>query len=116
MADSVFYDLAETPEEAANLTARAKLMIAIEQATNYSTLFITEEGHIGLGPTTMKPGDGICVVLGCSVPLVLRSQDVLQGHRQGAGCTTRGSFRGSKRANSRPAPSSGPTPTAFRLI
>ncbi|OBI56740.1 helix-turn-helix domain-containing protein [Mycobacterium sp. E787] len=31
MADSVFYDLAETPEEAANLTARGLLMIAIER-------------------------------------------------------------------------------------
>jgi hypothetical protein len=59
------------------------LMIAIEQATNYRTLFITENGHIGLGPTAMKLGDGICVILGCSVPLVLRPQDVLQGYRQG---------------------------------
>lgn len=31
MADSVFYDLADTPEEAANLTARGVLMVAIEQ-------------------------------------------------------------------------------------
>jgi predicted XRE-type DNA-binding protein len=31
MADSVFHDLAHTPEEAANLTARGLLMIAIEQ-------------------------------------------------------------------------------------
>ena len=31
MAESVFYDLAETPEEAANLTARGLLIIAIEQ-------------------------------------------------------------------------------------
>ncbi len=31
MADSVFYDLADTPAEAANLTARGMLMIAIEQ-------------------------------------------------------------------------------------
>ena len=31
MADSVFYDLADTREEAANLTARGVLMIAIEQ-------------------------------------------------------------------------------------
>ena len=31
MADSAFYDLADTPEEAANLTARGMLMIAIEQ-------------------------------------------------------------------------------------
>jgi hypothetical protein len=59
------------------------LMIAIEKATNYRTLFITEEGYIGLGPTTMKPGDGICVIRGCNVPLVLRSQEVLPDHRQG---------------------------------
>ncbi|HEX7323262.1 MAG TPA: helix-turn-helix transcriptional regulator [Mycobacterium sp.] len=31
MADSVFYDLADTAEEAANLTARGMLMVAIEQ-------------------------------------------------------------------------------------
>ncbi|HZQ30366.1 MAG TPA: helix-turn-helix transcriptional regulator [Mycobacterium sp.] len=31
MADSVFHDLADTPEETANLTARGRLMIAIEQ-------------------------------------------------------------------------------------
>jgi predicted XRE-type DNA-binding protein len=31
MTGSAFYDLAETPEEAANLTARGLLMIAIEQ-------------------------------------------------------------------------------------
>ncbi|MEY2524268.1 MAG: hypothetical protein QOJ66_2833 [Ilumatobacteraceae bacterium] len=31
MTDSVFYDLADTPEEAANLTARGLLMIAVEQ-------------------------------------------------------------------------------------
>ena len=31
MARSVFYDIADTPEEAANLTARSLLMIAIEE-------------------------------------------------------------------------------------
>ncbi|OBF91575.1 hypothetical protein A5791_00785 [Mycobacterium sp. 852002-51163_SCH5372311] len=31
MADSVFYDLADTQEQAANLTARGLLMVAIEQ-------------------------------------------------------------------------------------
>lgn len=31
MVDSVFYDLAETPDEAANLTARGLLLVAIEQ-------------------------------------------------------------------------------------
>ena len=59
------------------------LIVAIEQATNYRTLFITEEGYIGLGPTATKIEDEICVILGCSVPLMLRSHDVLQDHRQG---------------------------------
>jgi predicted XRE-type DNA-binding protein len=31
MADSVFYDIADTPDEAANLSARGMLMVAIEQ-------------------------------------------------------------------------------------
>lgn len=31
MADSVFYDLTDSPEQAANLTARGLLMTAIEQ-------------------------------------------------------------------------------------
>lgn len=31
MASSVFYDIADTPEEAANLTARSLLMIAIDE-------------------------------------------------------------------------------------
>ena len=37
MVDSVFYDIADTPDEAANLTARGLLMVAIEER-------ITEEG------------------------------------------------------------------------
>jgi hypothetical protein len=76
--------LSQPSQGATNKTSSVfqDLMIAIEQATNYRTLFITEAGHIGLGPTTTKIGDGICVILGCSVPLVLRSQDVLQYHRQ----------------------------------
>ncbi|MGE2689096.1 helix-turn-helix domain-containing protein [Mycolicibacterium pulveris] len=31
MADSVFYDIADHPDEAANLTARGLLMVSIEQ-------------------------------------------------------------------------------------
>lgn len=31
MARSVFYDIADTPDEAANLTARSLLMIALEE-------------------------------------------------------------------------------------
>lgn len=33
---------------------------------------VTNLGHIGLGPTRAKRGDIVCVLFGCSVPVVLR--------------------------------------------
>ena len=38
----------------------------------------TEEGYIGLAPEASKPGDQICVLLGCKKPLVLRPTPDLQ--------------------------------------
>ena len=35
-------------------------------------LVVTEEGRLGLGPVAAKRGDVMCVLLGCSVPMVLR--------------------------------------------
>lgn len=34
--------------------------------------FITEDGHIGLGPKSTRPGDEICTLLGCQIPMILR--------------------------------------------
>jgi hypothetical protein len=47
---------------------------AIEASLQFRTLFVTQTGYIGLGPTTMEPNDVVCVVLGCSVPVVLRME------------------------------------------
>lgn len=45
----------------------------------YRRSFITtEEGHIGLAPKSSKPGDQVCVLLGCPRPLVLRPTPGLQ--------------------------------------
>jgi hypothetical protein len=33
---------------------------------------VTQMNRIGLGPRTVKEGDLICVLLGCSVPVILR--------------------------------------------
>ena len=41
------------------------------------SLFTTKEGYIGLASTTPRVGDQVCIVLGCSTPLILRSN--LQG-------------------------------------
>lgn len=35
-------------------------------------LLVTELGHIGLGPKRAEKGDLVCVLFGCSVPVVLR--------------------------------------------
>src|SRR3569833_1008114 len=37
--------------------------------------FLTERGYMGLGPAGMTESDRICVLYGCSVPLVLREVD-----------------------------------------
>jgi hypothetical protein len=37
--------------------------------------FITRDGYMGLGPLGTEPGDRICVLLGCDVPLLIRPED-----------------------------------------
>jgi hypothetical protein len=32
-------------------------------------------GHIGTGPCRVRKGDRICVLLGCSIPLILRPRE-----------------------------------------
>ena len=35
-------------------------------------MFTTDDGYIGLAPIAAKPGDKVCVLLGCRTPLILR--------------------------------------------
>ncbi|EFQ93331.1 hypothetical protein PTT_09326 [Pyrenophora teres f. teres 0-1] len=43
-------------------------------------LMVTERGYVGVAPCRARPGDVVAVLLGCSIPLVLRkaSQDAWQ--------------------------------------
>ena len=45
-------------------------------------IFLTSEGYVGVGPSAMRPGDEIAVLLGCMRPLVLRPQQ--RGEREKA--------------------------------
>ena len=36
-------------------------------------LFTTVKGYLGVGPQLLRDGDNICILLGCSVPVILRS-------------------------------------------
>jgi len=46
-------------------------MYAFQFATN-RRFIITDNGYIGLGPISCHAGDVVCIMYGCSVPLVLR--------------------------------------------
>ena len=35
-------------------------------------VFVTEKGYIGEGTNRSRPGDIICVLLGCNYPVILR--------------------------------------------
>lgn len=49
-----------------------KICRAFEEGSRLRRLFVTEEGYIGSGPREMEEGDMICVLFGCSVPVILR--------------------------------------------
>ncbi|KAJ9658835.1 hypothetical protein H2201_007616 [Coniosporium apollinis] len=51
-----------------------ELITSFQSAVQWRTLLITRKGYIGLGPLSMLSGDEVCVLCGCSVPVVLRRQ------------------------------------------
>ena len=42
------------------------------------SFIITNKGYIGIAPKATKPGDRVCVLLGCQMPLLLRKTSGLQ--------------------------------------
>ena len=42
------------------------------------SFIVTDEGHIGIAPKATKPGDRVCALLGCVMPLVLRTTSDLR--------------------------------------
>lgn len=48
------------------------IFAAIWRSTLGRRFMITEMNRIGLGPDTLQDGDLVCVLLGCSVPVILR--------------------------------------------
>ncbi|KAH8597132.1 heterokaryon incompatibility protein-domain-containing protein [Bisporella sp. PMI_857] len=38
----------------------------------YSCFFLTQDGHMGLGPRDMQSNDVVCILQGCGLPLILR--------------------------------------------
>jgi hypothetical protein len=58
--------------------------------------FHTKEGYLGWGPPGVKPNDSICVLRGCSMPVVLRahSDDICTWYEHVGGCFVLGYMDG----------------------
>ena len=56
-------------------------LLKYDNAINWGALFecnqlcVTRKGYVGVVPTNAKPGDRVCIALGCSSPLVLEGKD-----------------------------------------
>jgi len=60
---------------------------AVKAASEGRQFLRTQEGRMALGPGGVVAGDVICVVLGCSTPLVLRPDPVREGEYQLVGAS-----------------------------
>ena len=72
------YDLTELDQENLNpaLMAFARLVIAVErELAKEKSLISTSKGYIGWAYTQVRRGDHICILSGCSVPVILRSRE-----------------------------------------
>ncbi|KAE9372389.1 hypothetical protein N431DRAFT_408603 [Stipitochalara longipes BDJ] len=49
-----------------------KICLAFEEGSRRRRLLVTEKGYIGSAPPTIDEGDIVCVLYGCSVPVILR--------------------------------------------
>ena len=46
----------------------------VNKASDGRRLFVTEKGHLGLGPENLQHGDIVAILLGGQVPFILRGQ------------------------------------------
>ena len=68
-------------------------------------LFITESGHLGLGPSSMMSGDTVAILFGGNVPYILRPLENGQWHFVGE-CYLDGYMRGEALGNAGKEPKS----------
>ena len=55
-----------------NSQERRIFLRSVASAMRGRSFFTTDGGYIGLAPIATKPGDEVCILLGCQTPLVVR--------------------------------------------
>ncbi len=81
------------PETISN-TAIMSFVSAASTATKSRRLFSTHNGRFGLGPTLVRPGDAVCVLLGHRVPVILSRPSNQKQYRFGGDCYVHGLMNG----------------------
>jgi hypothetical protein len=56
-------------------TQRGKQASTMRNTMRQRRLFVSQNGHIGIGPVDTQPGDVIFIISGCNFPIVLRPRD-----------------------------------------
>ena len=76
--DQGFFDSVESGEDLARdnaeETARNWALMLLWSSHYRRRFMVSIEGYIGLVPETTRPGDKICVLFGCSTPVILRQE------------------------------------------
>jgi hypothetical protein len=65
-----------------------------KQAMYHRRFFTTIHGYFGIGPRTLVPGDRIAVLLGCTLPLLLRQTERSGHYRLVGECYSHGYMNG----------------------
>ena len=60
------------PSENEKITLKCKYEFQSNHMAAQRSFFTSDKGYMGLGRTIVQPEDEICIIFGCSVPLVLR--------------------------------------------
>ena len=70
---SIYRIVETTRDTALELSPEERVVFAtLRDSIKGRSFFTTVDGYIGLAPMATKPGDEVCVLLGCQTPLVLR--------------------------------------------
>ena len=94
---SIYRIVEVTGDTALELSPVERVVVArLRASIKGRSFFTTVDGYIGLAPMATKPGDQVCVLLGCQTPLVLRPWEggyyevvgdcYIDGFMEGAAC------------------------------
>lgn len=65
-----------SPEEQVANKRRNDYKLAVECAANGRCFFITQKGRLGIGPPSLRPDDGVYLLHGSRVPMILRKSGI----------------------------------------